>query len=316
MQAADFTGKRVSPPAGNIIASYLPPGAVAGYSFDLPADDYHGIGAFNASAIPHLLRSPAHYKAWRAEPYKTTPAKALGELIHMAILEPARFDLADAYYVEPARAKGAKRTPDVLQQIAAAQQLGKLVVEQEDVDVARRVAAHAHRHPIAAELLAGARPEVTLLWYDPQSGAPCKARFDALVQQSRAGTGVLDVKSTADAAHDEFAKSAANYLYHAQAAWYLHAHEVVYDRTPDFYAWLAVESSVPHGVALYLAQADAVNAGRAIAFEALSIYADAWQRGDWPGYSQLAQPLQLPRWALRADAETRPGIGAEGFSNE
>jgi len=319
-EAIDFTGRRVSAPAGFEVVAYLD-WHRRGYSFDLPAEDYHGINAFSSSSIEALKHSPLHYKAWREQPRKQTAAKTTGELIHLAILEPAKFEAAEHYWVEPDRERNAagsrkKRTGEQEALLETMIRLGRLIVEQEDVDLARAIAQQVYRHKLAAELLPQCRPEVTLLWLDEETGAPCKARIDALCMQSRAGRGIVDLKSTADASHDEFARSAAGYNYHAQAAWYIHAHEVVFDSTPEFFAWLAVESGAPHGVAMYLAQSNAVLKGKEMAFDALRVYADAWIRNEWLGYSQLALPLILPQWALRTRAPDPAVMGGDVITVE
>jgi len=56
--------------------------------------------------------------------------------------------------------------------------------------------------------------------------------------------------------------------------------------------------------------------GKEMAFDALRVYADAWIRNEWLGYSQLALPLILPQWALRTRAPDPAVMGGDVITVE
>jgi len=73
-------------------------------------------------------------------------------------------------------------------------------------------------NPAAAALLRlPGRNEQAIRWVDPASGVKCRAKIDKL---TRSGV-VIDLKTTQDVSVAEFSKSAFNYGYDRQSAFYL-----------------------------------------------------------------------------------------------
>jgi len=70
------------------------PGVTTGcYSMAATDENYHRkcIGA-SSSALKKLLRSPAHYKAYKAAKDQDSPARRFGRAVHAMCLEPETFD--------------------------------------------------------------------------------------------------------------------------------------------------------------------------------------------------------------------------------
>lgn len=277
-----------------------PPPFEPGVFHDMSAEQYHAIEAMSASGAKEMRRSPMHYRYWRQNPAEPTPALVLGTAIHAAILEPHKFEseIAVAPTVDKRTNAGKAAWAAFL-----AESAGKLVLAAEQHATALRCRDAVHRHPGARRLLEGARPEVSMFWRlrvqlgaDEYAEIPCKARVDAL----RVDGGMVDVKSTADASAEEFGRAIATYEYHAQGRHYSIGAEHLFDRTPPFFAFIAVEKEPPHGVACYVLQANALLAGEMLMNRAYTRYARALATGYYPGYSDLIEPATLPQYALRA----------------
>lgn len=143
-------------------------------------------------------------------------------------------------------------------------------------------------------MLDGAEVEKSLFWMDGQYNVPCKARYDAW----QSGI-IIDLKTTTDASRDEFARTIANYTYHAQAAMYCSGAEHALDRSPDAFVFIAVESEPPHAVACYQLPNAAILAGMHLVSRAQARYAEVLASGKWTGYPETIEVIELPRYAMR-----------------
>jgi exodeoxyribonuclease VIII len=101
----------------------------------------------------------------------------------------------------------------------------------------------------------------------------------------------VDVKTTEDASASAFAKSIANYRYHVQDAHYREGFE------RDRFVWIAVEIKPPYAVAVYMDDSDMLALGQSHRDTDLRTYAECKAKNEWPGYPEVIQSIQLPRWA-------------------
>lgn len=275
-----------------------PPPFEPGVYDDMPAEQYHAIEAMSASGAKEMLRSPLHYRWMRDHPKEPTDSMRLGTVAHTAILEPHRLDALVLLRPDglDKRTKAGRAEVEALEAQAAAE--GRLLVTQEQYDRACRMRDAVRRHPGAQRLLEAGRAEVSLFWRDAQFDVPCKMRADWL----RDDGGIVDVKTTTNAAEEDFGRAVANYLYHVQAAHYLSGAEHLLHRTPPFFAFVALENEPPYGVATYVMQPNQILAGARLMERALVRYQQALARNWWPGYYDTIEALQMPGWALREAA--------------
>ena len=113
---------------------------------------------------------------------------------------------------------------------------------------------------------------------------------------------IVDLKTAQDASPEAFARTAANFGYHAQAAYYLDGLRELGECDEDaVFLFVVVEKTAPYGVAVYNLDEEALDAGR-------TVYQRAWQTmrqcrasNNFPGYSasRNIETLSLPRWATR-----------------
>jgi hypothetical protein len=258
---------------------------------ELTNEDYHALKAISPSQIKVLARSPLHYYdqflAEDREKKPPTPAMEVGTALHTAVLEP---DLWDKTVAVPPhsfdrRTKVGKEMAAEFEKEAA----GKIVLSPEDADRVRRMADAVHKHPAAKFLLdLPGRREASYYWTDPATGLACKTRPDWHSEDRRL---VVDVKTSKDASRVEFSKSIANFDYHVQAAWNQGA------LGADQFLSVVIESERPFAVAVYPASAELIAAGQRRIEAAMTLLAECWATGKWPGYGDLVQePIDLPGW--------------------
>lgn len=276
-------------------------------------DEYHDGPGISKSGLDLIHeRSPLHY--WERylnperEPRKESEALKIGQALHTAILEPDEF--SSRYVVVP---EDAPRRPSITQIKAKnpsddtvyaigwwsdfdAKHEGAVILKADEFDMVQKVAANAHKHPVARSIFSVGAAEQTVFWTDQETGVLCKCRPDWLIDPNP-NYAILDLKSALNASPDGFQRAAYNYGYHRAAAWYLEGVEAATGDRPDAFMFLAVEKEAPYAVAFYYADDDMIEAGRRECRAALRTYAECLNSGKWPGYLDRLMPLGLPRWA-------------------
>lgn len=268
-----------------------PPAFVCGVTYGMPEAQYHAIPALGSTDVKRLLRSPAHYRAGLDSDDEPSDAQQLGTAIHLAVLEPARFDAE--VVVAPKfdrRTKAGKEAAEAFE----AEHGAKLILPVDAFDTVRRVADAVRTHPAAAYLLAEGTLEVSLQWLDPATGTPCKARIDWL----RPDHTKVDLKSARDASPAGFARAVGQYGYAIQQAHYMNGGRAVLQVEPPAFVFIAAETAPPYAVGVYVLDDEAVAAASGRVAEAMQRHADCRATGSWPAYSDLVQTITLPKWAL------------------
>lgn len=259
-----------------------------GFHYDLDEELYHADAAsLSSGGAKTILKSPALFRYQQAHPehkdvYDVGTAfhtKTLGVGPEIAVWDgPSFYSKAGREFQAEARAAG--RTP-----ITAA-----------DDAHTTGMAEAVFNEPEASIWLDGAK-EVSAFAPDPLTSVMRRARLDVL-----GDTFAADLKSTKDASPEEFAKSAANFKYHQQAAWYL-------DTIADLghpalgFAFVAVEKTPPYFVSVIELDEEALDLGRSLNRRALDRYANCVKTDYWPGYTAKGYAtVSLPRWAFKETA--------------
>lgn len=254
----------------------------------IPEDDYHASPGVSVSRLKVFAEAPAKAKFGSK---KETAALALGSLIHCAVLEPD--DLEHRYQVTDLERRGTKAWE--AEEAAAA---GRELIKRPDYEEALRIRDAAHAHPVAREIL---KPgpllvEQSMYWLDPATGLLCRGRVDGMRVDMRV---LADVKSTADASPEGFARAVAEYRYHWQEAFYVDGVKAAAGWTPEAFIFFAIEKEPPYLVGAYEVPPDDVERGRQRVREELERYAECERTNHWPGYSTTLESLHLPHWAHR-----------------
>jgi len=173
---------------------------------------------------------------------------------------------------------------------------------------------HALRaHPVAAALLdpdRGGKPEQTLIWQDP-TGPMCRARADWFPNLTGDGRPILtDYKTAADASNNAFARAAANYGYHQQAAWYLAGVRALTGIDRPAFVFVVQEKEPPYLVNVIELDETALRIGDAQNSAAVATYLQCAETGQWPGYGPDVQLVALPRWIETRFEEEYPNAAS------
>lgn len=258
--------------------------------YNMPASDYHRLPRASKSGLDKIARSPAHYKC---RDYKE-PSKAMriGTALHSLVLEGV------APLVMPEFAgKGSVALRDEWKAAHA----GALIMSEDEAADVRGMSASIAMHPIAGAAFRreDGRAEVSALWQCGETGIECKSRFDWLLPSA-----IVDLKTTADASADAFARSVATYRYHVQDAYYSQA-AAFCGLSVEHFLFVCVETAPPYAVAIYQLDDEAREIGRKLYLRDLRLLKQCRERNEWPAYPVEISTLSLPKWATYiADGES------------
>lgn len=290
--------------------------------------DYRAPRGWNASLLKLAIsKSPAHafaaYLDKAAPPREDSAAFRIGSAVHCLLLEPDQFD---AQYIWPpakaprkptdAQRNAAKPSAATLESIAFWDDYDARAATRTSLSTSElAMAVQLHRsissHPALAPWFTGPSSlnELTLTWDDPATGAPCKARLDKVTLQPD-HIRILDLKSAAEADPSSFGRSALNYGYILQGAFYVDGLDAcrqslaehlelpsdALNGLPIVFEFIAAEKCYPWLVARYFLTEEQIQIGRDQYQRALSAVLAADATGYWPGYDHAALPLELPPW--------------------
>ncbi len=275
----------------------------------LPAELYHASPGVSASGLKKFARSPAHYKY---APRKESDAFRLGAFFHSFTLEPELF--AASHIVEPSDAparptkamrEAKKPSPESQARVAFwdewdAKNEDKTVVTAAEFARLNGMLASVRDHADASRLFRSkGRAEASAFARHAETGLWLRSRFDFIPDEGPFSDAIVDVKTCEDASEHEFARDAANYRYHVQAAFYLdQAARVGVERERFIFA--ASEKSEPYPCNLLELHRDSeeIRKGREIYERQLRLFAECVELDSWPAYGSRVRKLTLPAWAL------------------
>lgn len=275
-----------------------------GIYHDLPRDQYDALDAANNSTLNVLDHyTPAHALAQWHAPQPPTPAMALGQACHVAVLEPERF--AASYAKAPIVDRRTKQGKADYEAFLAAS-AGKEPLAGDDWDWCLACQQAVREHPVARQLIqVPGHSESTVVWSHPETGVLCKARLDWATQID-GNHVVADVKTCRDADAPAFAKDAYLYGYYRQAAFYLDglsAH--VNDQCEHFY-WIVLDKATGGPfVRVFEAALPLLDYGRRNYERLLRVWKACTDSGEWPAWPATVTEIDLPEWAkLKEEAQT------------
>jgi exodeoxyribonuclease VIII len=259
-------------------------------------EDYHLAPEIGNSGLTGINRSVAHFLFSRAASDAPRSAPLLeGQALHCRFLEPNEFRKRFAMTPEEIdrRTKAGKEAYREFLEDAE----GKQILNDDQNQRGAAMAAHLNSHQRVSELvdLKNGHAEVSIFW--DHAGIGCKARPDYV---SPDGKILVDLKTSADASPEAFAKSIVNFGYHRQAAWYLQGWRRVTGYHADF-VFVVVEKQPPHGIACYTLDEAALAEGWLQCRNILAKYSAFLSEPEEArnaGYPTDIQELTLPRWAF------------------
>lgn len=262
-----------------------------GLHADIPELEYHAdTVSLSVSGAKTLLKSPALFRHNQEHP----PFKDVwefGSAVHAIVLGSGM----EAIYVTPCDDWRTKAAQDE-RRIAREERLSPITPSEWETacDMADALALH----PIAGKLFSGGNPEVSAYCIDDETGVMRRARFDYLRDDL-----IVDYKTDRTSDPREFGRTAANFGYAQQAAWYL---DIAHDLGHDVRGFLFVVQmkEPPYLVSVCELTADAIDRGRDLNHRALEMFRDCTESGIWPGWGDGIHRIDLPAWAYYDKQET------------
>ena len=255
----------------------------------VPEDTYHADptpnGSLSYSGAKIILQAPALYRWQRDHPvYKNVYDE--GSAAHAIVLGAG----IESIYVAPYddwRSKAAQEEQRLAREDGLSPVLPKFW--ETACDMADALA----NHRLASMLLSRGDAEVSAFAVDPRTGVMRRGRADWV------SPGVItDYKTAASADPGAFARAAASFGYHMQAAWYVDLWRDVGEDIERF-AFIVQEKTPPYLVEVIELDEEALDLGRRRNARALEIYRDCREADLWPGYRRddESTTVSLPRWA-------------------
>lgn len=273
--------------------------------------EYYSRNAISASGLKRLKVSPAHYRF--ADPMKETDAIRFGRAYHSYILTPGDFEreyyvLNDADIYAQLIAKGYKspRSTKDYKEWAAAETTkagSRTVLDTETHQKIMDMAGVLMSYPYARRLLQGGTAEIGYqgIIQTIAGEIEVKMKPDYIVKDKAV---VVDLKTAADSSLSGFARAAANYDYHIQAAFYKDLLSLKDEKDYTFF-FVAQETERPYAVNVFEASDQFINQGRYEYELLLSLYKYCLDNNKWPSYEIFNQnkfgvsQLDLPAYAIK-----------------
>ena len=273
----------------------------SGIIIGLSNADYHALPSVSSSQLKTILRSPAHYRAAYLEdaPRKEpTPGMVLGSLTHTLFLEPENF--GSEYIIAPEcdrRTKEGKAVYAAFQDAAD----GLTIITDDQLQTAQAMANSLCGH-IIHEAMTGGHAEASIFYSASVGGVgmACRIRPDYHIPPCDTWPSglIIDVKTTDDARPEAFASTCVTYGYDLSAAMYCDGFQQHYGTDePPLFLLLVVERDAPFAVACYECSPEMLDKGNEKYRKAMQLLADSTASGEWPGYDDGIQLLNLPKWA-------------------
>jgi hypothetical protein len=247
-------------------------------------DSYSAIKAINWSSLKAIGVSPRLYRHRVSVPEPDKPEFALGRAAHCAILEPDQFSARYAVFDGIRRGKAWDEW--------RMEHPGVESLKPHDLETALAVAESVSSHRIAGKILRNGRREEAIQWTDSETGFACKGKVDYLRPDF-----LIDLKTAGDL--NAFVKSAINYGYIGQCAWYhdgaVAAKAIQGEERPYV---IAVQKTPPYDVAVYQLDVVALEYGRRLYRGLLERLRSCIEADYWPGAAPDLQTLSVPQWAV------------------
>jgi exodeoxyribonuclease VIII len=283
----------------------VPPGVYLGMDFDT----YGALPFVNASKLKGFHEAtPAHARAAMSEDTETK-AKNLGHAIHLALLEPARYQAEMLVIPKVDRRTKAGKAAWAAFEAKAGERL--MLTDEESLTIKGIQAAISQNETAKALLTNKGLSEVTLVWDEwASTGAPirCKNRLDRYT--SLEGWPVIvDIKSLGwPASRHTWEREAYKFGYWFQAPFYVDGMDAInpLPEGSDAYRrfmWIACETKPPHCVRVFEADNDAMQWGRDQYQASLRKWAKAQEAGSWEGWDGGVELAGLPGWVYKTFPE-------------
>lgn len=246
------------------------------------------------SGLDLIHQAPAKYHERYLNPSPLMKEKrekqlVIGSAFHSIVLEPHKFQ--DEFFIMPTMSGIGS---EIARKKLIQENIGKNYISLEEYQIMLGMKESIYAHPIASQLLdVDGMNETRFDWVDPDTGVKCKIKPDHLNFKKEY---CVDLKTTKCAKEGVFDRSAFDFRYHVQDAFYLDGLEANGIKMKTM-AFIAVEKEPPFLVNTLFFGKREIEVGRRTYKKDLAIYAECLATNQWPGYEQMMHLMGLPEWA-------------------
>jgi hypothetical protein len=287
----------------------------------VPMDAYHSPSlciepSVSSSTLRTLwAKSPAH--AWdrcplnpRRDDDDETEALILGRAVHHLLLGEARWQ--DVFVMRPDDVLGESwhgNKKVCREWMAKRRAEGLTVLTPVQFDGIKGMAESLAREPLVQAGILNGAIEQSTVWKDQPTGMWCKARPDAVPNDS---LDYSDLKTTLSVQVDDLRRTIMDYGYHQQAAFVGEACRQILRRDMTSFSLVFVEKKRPFCTRIVTLRDADISRGAQINRRCLDIFAECYASGNWPGPAgdqRDAAYIDLPEWGRNRIDERLKGDG-------
>lgn len=249
------------------------------------AEIYNSEPHLRSSAVKEMAISPGHYfEAMNSKP-KESKAFDEGIAAHSVCLEQS----TDSFIRRPDGIDG--RTKEGKTKLQELEATGKIILPGDVFDSMERRLSTFADSKMAMSLYNNSDIETSHYVQDPVTGLHLKARPDI----SKPGL-IADYKTTTNMAR--FESDIWNLKYFIQVGFYSLVMELSTGTEFNSFYFIAQEKTAPYGVQVFSMDKDAVQFSKEKARELLHRIAACAELNEYPIYSDVIKPIQVPAWVL------------------
>lgn len=296
---------------------------------DLPIDQYHTLDGFlSKSAISKFNDCPARYEYFylKGGEQKQTDSLRLGNAMHVMALEPELWQ--SQYHVLPETYFNDKGVENPWKQDARMQVVqdemmragyeietvkkkttfkktarSKIILRKSEVDTVEQMAEALTRNSYALSLLKSPGYAEASIFWENENGQKLKTRPDYMRNDGL----LLDIKTAKSVKPEIFFKDAFNFDYHLSAALAWEGYQALYEKEPDNYVYIAVETEGPFFIECYevtkpmdtVTTMNYLDYGKSELRRLLADIQVCTTSNVWPQYQEKIGSMKIPSWALQ-----------------
>lgn len=263
---------------------------------DISNEDYHADPALSSSGARLLIKeNPEVFRYRRTHP-EHKDVYDFGTVAHSMVLEGKRGNVVEVK-ADNWRTKAAQ---DAKEQ---AREDGQIAMLTKELAIVKEMTAAIREHRDAMALLRNGRPEMSAFYRDRESGVDLRTRFDWLPEIDTSRRLVIpDYKTAASANPNKFAKSAADFGFHQQDAWYTDTIKAMGLHDDVVMVFIVQEKTAPYTVSIVQLSPLDVQRGRDLNRAAIYKFKRCTENDHWPGYEGITM-VELPVYSRYHEEE-------------
>lgn len=249
---------------------------------DVDELDYHAgtdEPSLSVSGAKRILDSPARFR-WEQD---NPPRKAVFDFGHAAHAKVLGVGLEVVTVPADLCAKnGAWSTAEAKAWIAAAEEMGQVVLKPADIEIVDAMALALEANTDAMRLLRDGTPEQSIYWRDEETKVLLRGRADWTTTLGDVPV-IVDYKTCSSANPSEFRWEAGRFGYPMQDSWYREGYEAI-TGTPHGFLFIAQEKTKPYLSSVVEIDDEAREIGDQRNGVARRLFLDCMTRDEWPAY--------------------------------